>query len=428
MKGKLSLKWLILLSFSSLAVVLILGYSMLSARYFVLGIDSALLGNMIQVVESFVDSTPVEQQRQLNHFSGYQISQDWQQMPEIIQQGFQQPDQVGVLLKGRRGEGQKWGKPPEQLHFLMRVEHRGTTYFISRSLTRENASPLVGHHAKQSLKLLLIISLSILLVLGLVSYFVMKQVERPIAALGQWARTRNTENLHDSLPDFTYPELNRMAALIRDSILSVQQSLERERRFLRFSSHELRTPISVIRNNVELLNRLLEQNGDPGLPRLEEIIQRIDRAGLKMKHLTETLLWLGRENAESPRLSDLDLESLVRELIADSRYLLKHKQIDLIVTTRSRQLTIAEIPARIVLGNLIRNAFQHSHQGSIHISQQAEIVEIINTPGKGESSADTDLGFGLGLQLIEQLSLKLHWSFTSTMVGDRYYTRICFLA
>ena len=425
MKGKLSLKWLILLLFSSLAVVLIFGYSILSARYFILGIDSALLGNMIQVVESFADSTPVEQQRQLNHFSGYQISQDWQQMPETIQLNYQQPEHVGALLKGVDGERPRWGKPPELLHFVMRVEHRGATYYISRSLTRENASPLVSHHAEQSRRLLLIISLSILLVLGLVSYFVMKQVERPIAALGQWARTRSTENLHDSLPDFTYPELNRMAALIRDSMLSVQQSLERERRFLRFSSHELRTPISVIRNNVELLNRLLEQNSNPGLPRLEDIIQRIDRAGLKMKHLTETLLWLGRENDESPRMNDLDLESLVRELITDSSYLLNHKQIDLAVTTSPHQLTLAEIPARIVLGNLIRNAFQHSHQGTIHIIQRADIVEIINTPGKEDRSID-DPGFGLGLQLIEQLSLKLNWSFTQTMTGNRYYTQIRF--
>ncbi|MEB3733551.1 histidine kinase dimerization/phospho-acceptor domain-containing protein [Halopseudomonas pachastrellae] len=70
----------------------------------------------------------------------------------------------------------------------------------------------------------------------------------------------------------------------------------------RFTSHELRTPISVIRANVELLERLRAQSRiDPAME--QQALDRIDRASLTMQHLTETLLWLAVRMCSSCRSS-----------------------------------------------------------------------------------------------------------------------------
>ncbi|RJP74760.1 MAG: sensor histidine kinase [Desulfobacteraceae bacterium] len=421
MKPQISLKWFVALSFLTLTIVLVIGYSLLSARFFVRGMDNAIAGNMAQVVDSFVSTVPASQREQLNRFSGYQIADNWLQMPEKIRRVFKEPRQTDVLLKH---DDSGWFTPPDEVFFVMRVMQAGDPYFISRSVTRETASALVGRNAAQNIRLLLTLSIIIVLTLAAIIWLLFRQIARPVNALGQWARALNEKNLHETPPDFSYPELNSLATLIRTGLSSVQESLEREHRFLRHSSHELRTPISVIRNNVELLNKLQENTDKKWGPRQAQAINRIDRASLTMKRLTEMLLWLSRESDEHLPLKKLDLEKLIRDLIEEERYLLKDKQVDIIVETAACIVTVAEIPARIVLDNLIRNAFQHTCRGTIRITQKNGTVEIINDM-VDENDMTQDLGFGLGLQLTEQLTRKLNWSYNSSFESERHRAWVC---
>lgn len=416
MKRQLSLKWFVALSFLTMAIVLIIGYSLLSVEFFIRGMDSITASDMAQVIDSYVSAIPASQRKQLNSFSGYQISPDWRQMPDKIRRAFQAPTQAGVLLKHHNSA---WFKPHGEIHFIMRVRHAGDTYFISRSMTRETAPVLAGRIAAQNRRFLLTLSLGIFLALAAILWLLFKQVARPVNALGQWARALNEHNLHETPPDFSYPELNRMATLIRTSLSSVQESLDREQRFLRHSSHELRTPISIIRNNIELLHKLQKNTAANQEPRQAQIIERIDRASLTMQHLTETLLWLSRESVEDLPVKQLDLEQLIHELVTEMRYLLKEKQVDISVETEAHTVTVPEIPARIVLGNLIRNAFQHTWHGAIRIIQEGGRMEVVNDVAEGNDLAQ-DIGFGLGLQLTEQLTRKLNWPYSSSRGPGRH--------
>lgn len=423
MKRQISLKWFVALVFLMLAAGLIIGYSLLSARFFIHGMHNITAANMAQVVESYISSIPAAQRQLLNHFSGYQISPDWLQLPEKIQQAFKEPEETGILLVH---DDSKLFTPPDEILFVMRVMHDGTTYFVSHSTTRETAPPMVGRKATQSLQLLLTISLFIALSMAATIWLLLKHVERPVSALGQWARQLNAKNLDDAPPDFSYPELNELAALIRTSLSSVQESLEREHRFLRHSSHELRTPISIIRNNIELLHKHQENSGNKWESRQAQIIERIDRASLTMKQLTETLLWLSRESAVPLSAKELDMERLVRDLIAEARYLLKDKPVEIIIKTAPHTVRVAEIPARIVIDNLIRNAFQHTWHGTIRITQQNSTVDIINDMAK-ENGNFEDIGFGLGLQLIEQLTARLNWPYSIITESERHRARVCII-
>jgi len=57
---------------------------------------------------------------------------------------------------------------------------------------------------------------------------------------------------------------------------------------------------------------------------------------------------------------------------------------------------------RIVIANLIRNAFQHTAEGKVSIEQKGRVIQIVNQNSKGQESRES-LGFGLGLQLTEKL-------------------------
>jgi hypothetical protein len=88
------------------------------------------------------------------------------------------------------------------------------------------------------------------------------------------------------------------------------------------------------------------------------------------------------------------------------------------VATTPHSVAAANIPARIVICNLIRNAFQHTWRGKVCITQSGNNVEISNDMLE-DNGAEPDLGFGLGLQLTEQLCAKLGWPLKSHAKPDR---------
>lgn len=419
MKKPISLKWFVILAFLVMAAVLIIGYSVLSVKFFFKGMDNIIAGNMIHALESYIKTTPEDQRDDLTRFSGFMIAKQWGRMPEKIKQLMDCPQAPGTLLVRKEDT---WFRKPGDLVFAMTFQICDDTYYVVHQAPSDKASLLGGNKGKENLRILLGISLLTALAIAVVVWMLLKWVERPVKALGQWARGLDTERLKAPAPDFIYPELNELARLIRESLSSVRKSLDREHKFLRHASHELRTPISVIRNNVELLKRLNEVEQDMTGTEPDKIarqnfqrgkiIDRIDRAGLTMKHLTQTLLWLGQDEQVRLPVSDVNLEHLVRELAEQAGYLLKNKDVAVVLDTVSAVMPLAQVPARIVTGNLIRNAFQHTWRGQVRIIQTETCVQILNDIC-GEDDTVRDLGFGLGLQLTRQLCDRLGWFYSS---------------
>ena len=416
MKRQLSLKLLVSLIFLSLAVVLVIGYSILSAHYYMRGMDSIMSSNMEQAARSYLESFPQHNRDGAADFSGYRIARHWSLMPEDIRSAFGQPPvRPGIMMKQ---VDSRWPAPPDVIYFLFRYQDGDGPLFVSRRFSRQTASALIGRNTAESMQLLLSISIGIAGILALIILVVLRRVSRPVTALGQWARALDSENLSQPPPDFSYPELNDLAGLIRTSLSSVQDSLEREHRFLRHASHELRTPIAIIRNNVELLHKLINHREPERTGQQQKVIDRIDRAGLTMQHLTETLLWLSKDEIEPLTGQKLQLDRLLQELVDEMTYLLSQKEVQLTLTTDPCTLFLPEIPARIVLGNLIRNAFQYSWEGCITIHQHGRLVVITNPQTSAAIDDRQELGFGLGLQLTAQLTAKLGWMYTNEWVAQ----------
>lgn len=408
MKRKISLKRLVTVSFLLFGGTIVLGYSLLSAHFFIRGMDNIVTGGMENAALTYIANNKSLAENELVDFRGSQLSGRWESQPFEIRQVFSNPPQrSGELVKR---DDSDWFNRPDKVYFALKVDLANESVYITRTLSRENVSSLMGRNMAESMRLLIGVSALIALTLMLITWLLMRSISTPVARLNEWTQSLTPETLSQPAPDFLYPELNQMAKLIQNSLSSVQRSLDREHRFLRYTSHELRTPISVIRNNIELQHKVLQQTSSSLNPMQKDIADRIDRASITMQHLTETLLWLSREDNEKLPESVVEIDKLLLEITEEMRYLLRDKTVDLIINTQSYQCSISAVAARIVIGNLIRNAFQHTWEGEVIISQQGPQISIINRQFNADIDViPTELGFGLGLQLTAQLTEKLGW-------------------
>lgn len=74
-------------------------------------------------------------------------------------------------------------------------------------------------------------------------------------------------------------------------------------------------------------------------------------------------------------------------------YLLEKKIIEVQIETDIAQILLPTNPVRVVLSNLIRNAFQHTWEGIISITQRQDSIDIVNRSIEGVMDIN-DLGFG----------------------------------
>ena len=89
------------------------------------------------------------------------------------------------------------------------------------------------------------------------------------------------------------------------------------------------------------------------------MLERIERASLTMTDLTETLLWLNRHSDKAPPTSEVAVDGMIEKLTEELSYLLSGKKVEVSISCEPTTLVLPEALCRIVIANMIRNAFQY---------------------------------------------------------------------
>ncbi|MCG9657043.1 sensor histidine kinase [Vibrio mediterranei] len=239
----------------------------------------------------------------------------------------------------------------------------------------------------------------VLLALWFYSYRIGKRTEQ----LVHWSELVS-ENLESNpTPDFTFQEYNRVASYLQRALSKNARLLAREKDFLSHTSHELRTPLAIIRANMEILERI-------ALPEASKnAIVRIDRASQNMQQVVETMLWLSRKHNTAPPQKEISVAALLNELVDEYYHFINGSDVSLETDySNAPVLELPETPIRIVISNLLVNAFKYTHAGHIRIYCKDNTVIIENTTTADHELQVTD-GFGLGQDLIFRICDKLGW-------------------
>lgn len=401
-KASPSLRLHILGSLLVLGAIVVVTLSFVSIQNTMNGMDMIMRGSMAE----FVDSEPVSDGRPVV-VARFTIASRWQDLPAEVRVRFEvEPRQAFEFIKSFDDAG--YFRPPKAAFFvLLHPNKEGQLRYISRAIYPHHNAVLSGKD--EHLFLFIIVSgLSIIGLFTVLLLMIMKRASSPMKKLHDWAENLDHQSLQLPPPDFQYKEINHLASIVHSSLNSVQESLEREHEFLRHASHELRTPIAVICANTELLNKI--NTKFPVTEKQQNVIRRIERAGQTMGYLTETLLWLSRDEDLGLHVEQVKLDVLVSQLFDEHQYLLSGKDVKIALKVEAYTLETPVTACRIVLSNLIRNAFQHTQNGIVFITQYGGEVEV-RSEHSYEENTQSELGFGLGLKLTDKLISRFDWQY-----------------
>lgn len=250
-------------------------------------------------------------------------------------------------------------------------------------------------------RLLLVESLvvgGVLLLLGLLSWLLVRVELRPLERIGRTADAIAAGDLSRRV-ETTSPRtevgrlglaLNAMLGRLEQAFAERQASEDRLRRFLADASHELRTPLASIRGYAELFRMGAARDGEEA----EKAMRRIEEEATRMGVLVEDLLVLARlDEVRQKAAEPVDLAALADDAVADARAVDPERQI---TATGEEDVVVLGDPDQLrqVLGNLVRNALVHTPAGTpIEVDARRvgdDVVLTVRDRGPGLPTDDPD--------------------------------------
>ena len=211
--------------------------------------------------------------------------------------------------------------------------------------------------------LFLAVSAAILGAVVLTGAMLARTVLRPIDQIVGRARMIGESALAERLPHpGTQDEMGRLVETLNDMLARIEQSFEAQRRFTADASHELRSPLSRLRTELEVTLRRPRERAE-----YEEALQSCLSEVERLSHLTDELLMLARLDAggppEAPR--SVDLVSILHEAVKRLGPQALQRNVALVMDIPP-ELAVNVAPAALshVVANVLDNAVKFSPLGS----------------------------------------------------------------
>lgn len=232
---------------------------------------------------------------------------------------------------------------------------------------------------------------------------------KTISLLDKFDPASNEVLRFDAVSIKEFRQLNSALAKLTEKI---SNDFKLQKEFSENASHELQTPLAVIRTKLELLvqsNKIGEEES--------EILAAMEHAVQKISSLNKALLLLTKiDNQQFREQKEIDLEPLVINALETYSDLYPSKKIE--IEIKKEEKTIIQMNpllAELLVNNLVKNAFRHNlDNGSIEVllrkdsfcirnsgeAMQIDPTELFERFKKNKSSSES---LGLGLSIVKSI-------------------------
>jgi two-component system sensor histidine kinase MprB len=208
-------------------------------------------------------------------------------------------------------------------------------------------------------------------------------------------------------------ELSRLATSFNAMLAALDESVTAQRRLVADASHELRTPITSLRTNIEVLAREAEL----GVADRERLRRDIDGQLVELSALVGGVIDLARGDEPVQHVEQVRLDELVAEAVENAEFHWPAVRFE----ARLAPTVVTGVPDRIGLAvtNLLDNAGKWSLEGAV-VEVAVEGPQVtVRDHGPGVDAADVPFvfdrfwrapaarslpGSGLGLAIVRQVA------------------------
>jgi len=212
-------------------------------------------------------------------------------------------------------------------------------------------------------KNLLLLYPFILLGLFFVTRFLAGRSIKPVRTITRSAHriTRRSLNERIPLPE-NQDELYDLTSSINELISRMQKAIEREEQFTADASHQMRTPLAVLKGTLEVLIRK-PRTEEEYKEKIRYSIREIDR----MSDLVDQLLILARLDDNNKQISktSVNLQIIIDEILQRFKGYIEEKNLSIHIATEENTLVQTDpYYIDVILENLISNAIKYANSGT----------------------------------------------------------------
>ena len=242
-----------------------------------------------------------------------------------------------------------------------------------------------------------------LMVASLGGQFLANKALKPVDNITQTARMITSQNLNQRIkPPKVKDEISRLTETFNEMISRLDQSFSQVKQFTTDASHELKTPLTILKGEVEVTLRK-ERTSHEYQQTLRSNLEEINR----MSQIVEDLLLLSRADSGELRLNkeEVNLTEILHEVVNQMNMLAQSKNLRIEASNHHGDIQIFGDALRIreLFLNLIENGIKYTEEGgSIHISLNKESPlsekNLSNRPDRGQAKfvkiiiSDTGIG------------------------------------
>ena len=297
------------------------------------------------------------------------------------------PALPGVLARLREGEEvfetlRDFGDEPVRV-LSAPIAVRGQIYAIQVAGSLDDARAAM----RSARWLFLASSTGILVAIGLAGAFLARAILRPIDRIVRRARGIGALALAERLPHpGGHDEIARLVETLNEMLGRIEHAFEAQRRFTAYASHELRSPLSRLRAELEVTLRRPRQRTEYE-DTLRSCLDEVER----LSRLTEELLTLARLDAgEAQELpsAPVPLAPILAEVVTRMTPDAQQRGVEIVVDAPAGlTVNVAAATAALVVANVLDNAVKYSPRGGrVRVAAVAEdgtAVVAISDSGPG---------------------------------------------